>query len=99
MSSDILRKGLDLAKEATEEDNKKNYDAALRLYEQAIQYLITGIKYEKNKRTQELIEAKCKEYLARAEKLKESLAAPAPKPVASGAGKGETDDDDAEKDL
>jgi HEPN domain-containing protein len=40
----MTRQGIDLAKQATEKDHEGAYEDALRLYEQAVQYLITGLK-------------------------------------------------------
>lgn len=59
---------------ATEEDKKKNYEEALRLYEHGVEYFLHAIKYEaQSDKAKESIRAKCIQYLDRAEKLKQYL--------------------------
>ena len=45
-SPKITQKAIDLVKKATEEDEKKNYNEALKLYEYSIDYFIHSIKCE-----------------------------------------------------
>eukprot|EP00730_Choanoeca_flexa_P015837 TRINITY_DN7363_c0_g1_i1.p1 TRINITY_DN7363_c0_g1~~TRINITY_DN7363_c0_g1_i1.p1 ORF type:complete len:433 (+),score=100.38 TRINITY_DN7363_c0_g1_i1:61-1359(+) len=101
MSNDMTRKGIELAKQATEKDHASAHEEALHLYEQAVQFLITGLKYEKNKSMKEMITKKCNEYLMRAEKLKEVVKnggkLPAKAAVADGDGDAEEEGDDPEK--
>ncbi|KAK7081963.1 Vacuolar protein sorting-associated protein 4A, partial [Halocaridina rubra] len=67
-------KAIDLVTKATEEDKNKNYAEALRLYESAVEYFLHAMKYEvPNERAKESIRAKCKQYLDRAEKLKDYI--------------------------
>ncbi|KFM67153.1 Vacuolar protein sorting-associated protein 4B, partial [Stegodyphus mimosarum] len=69
-----LQKAIDLVTRATEEDKKKNYDEALRLYEHGVEYFLHAIKYEaQSDKAKESIRAKCAQYLERAEKLKKYL--------------------------
>lgn len=71
-----LEKAIDLVQKATAEDRAENYEEALRLYEAAISYFLHVIKYESpNEKAKQTIRAKCTQYLERAEKLKEHLAA------------------------
>eukprot|EP01135_Chromosphaera_perkinsii_P010043 Nk52_evm78s1992 gene=Nk52_evmTU78s1992 len=72
--TNFLQKAIDLVTKATEEDEAQNYTEALRLYEHALQYFMTALKYEKNDRCKESIRTKCVQYLDRAEKLKEFIA-------------------------
>uniref|UniRef100_A0A8C8CE03 vesicle-fusing ATPase n=1 Tax=Oncorhynchus tshawytscha TaxID=74940 RepID=A0A8C8CE03_ONCTS len=79
-------KAIDLASKAAQEDKAQNYDEALRLYQQAVQYFLHVVKYEsQGDKAKQSIRAKCAEYLDRAEKLKEYLKkkekAPPAKPV------------------
>jgi hypothetical protein len=53
-----MQKGVELAKEAVEEDNKQNYPAALELYTRALEYFKTHLKYDKNPKSREMISAK-----------------------------------------
>ncbi|MCL4129107.1 UNVERIFIED_CONTAM: hypothetical protein GTU68_013067 [Idotea baltica] len=74
MSGGALQKAIDLVTKATEEDKNKNYKEALNLYETAVEYFLHAMKYEvPNERAKESIRGKCKQYLDRAEKLKEYL--------------------------
>jgi len=71
MPGEATEKAIDLAKKATEEDNKKNYEEACKLYENAVQYFLHALKYEtQSDSSKTTIRAKCKQYLDRAEKLK-----------------------------
>jgi len=71
MPGEATEKAIDLAKRATEEDNKKNYEEACKLYENAVQYFLHALKYEtQSDSSKATIRAKCKQYLDRAEKLK-----------------------------
>ncbi|KAB7505162.1 Vacuolar protein sorting-associated protein 4A [Armadillidium nasatum] len=74
MSGGTLQKAIDLVTKATEEDKNKNYKEALHLYETAVEYFLHAMKYEvPNERAKESIRSKCKQYLDRAEKLKEYI--------------------------
>ena len=71
MPGEATEKAIDLAKRATDEDNKKNYEEACKLYENAVQYFLHALKYEtQSDSSKATIRAKCKQYLDRAEKLK-----------------------------
>lgn len=39
-----LQKAIDIVTKATEEDRKKNYEEALRLYEHGVEYFLHAIK-------------------------------------------------------
>ncbi|XP_034560687.1 vacuolar protein sorting-associated protein 4B-like [Notolabrus celidotus] len=106
MGGGNLQKAIDLATKAAEADKAKNYEEALRLYENAVQYFLHVIKYEASgERATQSIRAKCADYLDRAEQLKEYLKkkenAPPGKPVkeSQSGDKGDEngDSDDAEK--
>ena len=96
----------ELAKKATEEDNKKNYAEAVKLYENAVQYFLHALKYEtQSDASKATIRDKCKQYLDRAEKLKAHVTGKKKKPVADGAntnsnkksgGKDENNDSDSD---
>ncbi|KAK6302714.1 hypothetical protein J4Q44_G00270690 [Coregonus suidteri] len=79
-------KAIDLASKAAQEDKAQNYEEALRLYQNAVQYFLHVVKYEpQGDKAKQSIRTKCAEYLDRAEKLKEYLKkkekAPPTKPV------------------
>ena len=68
-----LQKGIDIATEAVKEDNAKNYEKAFDLYQQSLEYLMNGLKYERNERCKERIRTKVVEYVNRADLIKEHL--------------------------
>jgi len=71
--TDFVQKAITLVTQATEADRRKDYEEALRLYQQALDYFMTALKWEKNEKTKQIIRAKLHEYIERAEKLKEYL--------------------------
>merc|ERR1711953_786533 len=94
MPGETTDKAFDLAKKATEEDNKKNYAEAVRLYENAVQYFLHALKYEtQSDSSKATIRAKCKQYLDRAEKLKDYVnGKKEKKPVEAGESSSKKDD-------
>ena len=71
---DSLTKGVELVTKATEEDNNKNYEEALQLYTNGVEYFLHVIKYEaQSEKAKQCIRAKCVQYLERAEKLRSYL--------------------------
>ncbi|KAL1676653.1 AAA-domain-containing protein [Schizophyllum commune] len=73
MSSNLDR-AIDMVKSAIDEDVKQNYAEAYKLYQNALDYFMLALKYEKNAKSKELIRNKIVEYIQRAETLKEHLA-------------------------
>eukprot|EP00158_Paraphelidium_tribonemae_P009314 Partr_v1_DN28830_c0_g1_i5_m32930 putative Vacuolar Protein len=97
-SSCAIQKAIDIVKKATEEDQKSNYEEALKLYMHSIEYFMAAVKYEKNEKIKENIRKKIHEYLDRAEKLKEHIAAPPKKKVVTTASNGKSPDGEEEVD-
>lgn len=98
MANSNLQKAIDLATKASEEDKAKNYEEALRLYQHSIQYFLHAVKYEaQGEKAKQSIRAKCKDYLDRAEQLKDYLKKtekqPPTKPVKVSNDKGNDGDD------
>ena len=92
MSGQAIQKAIDLVTKATEEDKKKNYAEALRLYQHGVEYFLHAIKYETNgDKAKESIRTKCTEYLERAEKLKEYLKKDQKKKAVPDGGNGKND--------
>ena len=58
MLSSFKERGIESIKKAVEEDNKGNFQEALRSYTAGLEYLKTHIKYEKNEKVKETIEEK-----------------------------------------
>lgn len=65
-----------IAKQATEADSAGDKELAYRLYLNAIEHLMTAMKYERVDRRKETLRAKIEEYMARAEILKGELDEP-----------------------
>lgn len=78
-----MTKAVNLARQATEADAAGRNEEAYRLYDTAIEYFLTAIKYEKNDKMKESMRKKVSEYLERAEQLKKQLENPAPKKIPS----------------
>ncbi|KZT56014.1 AAA-domain-containing protein [Calocera cornea HHB12733] len=72
-NTDALQKAIEIVQKAIDEDLAGNYAAASRLYLNSLDYFMMALKYEKNDKLKELIKSKLKEYLDRAEALKEHL--------------------------
>jgi len=66
-------KGVELVQQAIQNDEANKYDAALPLYIQAVEYFLTGLKYSKNQKANNVVREKVKEVLGRAEVLKKHL--------------------------
>eukprot|EP01084_Bolivina_argentea_P135456 238671_1 len=73
MTTNFVQTGIKTLKEAIQKDNEQDCENALSLYSQGIQYLMTGLKYEKNQKVQAAIKEKIHKYLNRAEELKSNL--------------------------
>ncbi|KJE95553.1 vacuolar protein sorting factor 4B [Capsaspora owczarzaki ATCC 30864] len=106
----FLQKAIDLVTKATEEDNKKNFEEAFRLYQHSLEYFMTALKYERNDRCKQSIREKCEQYLERAEKIKKHIdstknggsdkkkaVAAGSAPSKNGTGGDDDDDEDPEK--
>ncbi|TFK71709.1 AAA-domain-containing protein [Pluteus cervinus] len=100
-----LDRAIDIVQRAIEEDGKQNYAEAYKQYQNALDYFMLALKYEKNEKSKLLIRTKINEYLARAEMLKSHLTAVTdngPKRAVgangagNGGGKGEDDGEDPE---
>eukprot|EP00005_Dracoamoeba_jomungandri_P005721 CAMPEP_0174252530 /NCGR_PEP_ID=MMETSP0439-20130205/1962_1 /TAXON_ID=0 /ORGANISM="Stereomyxa ramosa, Strain Chinc5" /LENGTH=428 /DNA_ID=CAMNT_0015333083 /DNA_START=21 /DNA_END=1303 /DNA_ORIENTATION=+ len=74
----FLQNGINLVKQAVEEDNKQNFAQALALYTHALEYLSRAYKYEKNPSVKLAVKSKIDGYLQRAEYLKENMPATSP---------------------
>ncbi|TKR92650.1 hypothetical protein L596_007264 [Steinernema carpocapsae] len=93
-----LQKACDIVTKATEEDKNKNYEEALSLYMQAIDYFLHAIKYEtQGEKQKETIRSRVTQYIDRAEKIKKYLKEPnKKKPVKDNNGESKYSDSDSE---
>ena len=79
MSTEALEKGIEAARRATEHDNSRNYFEALKLYEDAVEYLLQVIKNERepmSEKSKDTVREKCQQYLYRAEVIKKHIFTP-----------------------
>ncbi|CAO3619675.1 unnamed protein product [Cunninghamella echinulata] len=72
-NSVFLSNAIEIVRKATEEDHKGNYREAYTLYQNALDYLMTVIKFEKDSPLSEPLRKRFMQYLDRAEKLKDYL--------------------------
>ncbi|KAF9042181.1 hypothetical protein BJ165DRAFT_254994 [Panaeolus papilionaceus] len=73
LAASHLNKAIELVSQAIEKDTKGEYYEAYRSYQNALDYFMLTLKYERNERIQQLIRKKIAEYLNRAEVLKKHL--------------------------
>lgn len=82
-----LEKGIELAKQATDADRAGKYDEAVNYYTNTVEHFMHAVKYEiANKGSKEQVRSKIREYLSRAETLKDILKKKSEKPVKATAG-------------
>lgn len=96
-----LDRAIEIVQRAVEEDGKQNYAEAYKNYQNALDYFMLALKYERNEKSKLLIRSKISEYLGRAELLKEHLTAPKKKSavgLSGGTGTKKKDGDDEEHD-
>ncbi|XP_033110518.1 serine/threonine-protein kinase ULK3-like [Anneissia japonica] len=66
--------------EATQKDVEGDYKSAASLYCQALEYFLPAVHYEKNRAKKEALRSKVREYMKRAEELKQSFKPSAARP-------------------
>eukprot|EP00055_Hartaetosiga_balthica_P016823 m.108081 g.108081 ORF g.108081 m.108081 type:complete len:473 (-) comp9185_c0_seq1:1229-2647(-) len=72
MSNEITKKAIEMANKAIEQDKAENYEEALELYTQAINYMLKGMKYESDQ-VKDVLRVRTSTYVERAEILKKML--------------------------
>jgi vacuolar protein-sorting-associated protein 4 len=97
MSNTFTDQGIAVVKEAIQADNDQDYEKALMLYKRALEVFMTGVKYEKNETSKQMILKRVEGYMKRAEDLKDVLRQQH-KPKPSTGGTGERDKRDGEPD-
>ncbi|KZV77593.1 AAA-domain-containing protein [Peniophora sp. CONT] len=73
MSGQSLDRAIEIVQRAIDEDTKQNYAEAYKQYQNALDFFMLALKYEKNEKSKQLIKQKVTEYIGRAEVLKEHL--------------------------
>ncbi|PAV82643.1 hypothetical protein WR25_10335 [Diploscapter pachys] len=100
MSTTALQKGIEIMDTAVEADSNGNYQDALRLYEQAVEYFLRATRYEaQNEEQKEVIRTKCIKYIDRADQIKKYLEDAKNKKLAKENKTGDESDDDNKKKL
>ncbi|KAI6182194.1 Vesicle-fusing ATPase [Aphelenchoides bicaudatus] len=95
-----LGKAIELVTKATEEDKKKNYREALKLYMNGCDYFLLALKYETHgDRQKETIRARMMSYVERAEQVKTYLDNKERKPVKEDDSGADSDSDNQSKKL
>ena len=61
----IIDQAVDIVKDAVMADNAQEYEKAFTLYKRSIEYFMTGLKYEKNPKTREIVLNKVSGYMER----------------------------------
>lgn len=69
-------------------DKLGEYEKAYGLYKRALEYFVTGLKYEQNATTKKMIQERVEGYMKRAEEIKSVLSNAAAPPGGGGGGKG-----------
>lgn len=57
MDNQFIPQAVDIVKQAIQADNAGDYEKALPLYKRALEYFMTGLKYEKNPAARDTIKA------------------------------------------
>ena len=73
MSNNFITQGVEVVQKAIEADNGQDYEQALVLYKRALEFFITGLKYEQNPSVKESIKERVGGYMKRAEQIKSAL--------------------------
>jgi len=101
--ANFVTKGVEVIKQAVDQDNAGELGKALGLYKQGIQLLLTAKKWEKNPAAKKAIDGKIMTYLGRAEEIDKMLSDPPPKKKKAKAGgkgsSGDSDDEDEDGDA
>eukprot|EP00698_Gefionella_okellyi_P003970 TRINITY_DN1367_c0_g1_i11.p1 TRINITY_DN1367_c0_g1~~TRINITY_DN1367_c0_g1_i11.p1 ORF type:complete len:370 (-),score=92.65 TRINITY_DN1367_c0_g1_i11:1327-2436(-) len=66
----FYQKGIELVGKAISADEREQYEDAMPLYIRGIEYMLTGLKYEKHQKVKGVVRTKVVTYLQRAELLK-----------------------------
>jgi len=104
MENKFIPEGIKTVNLAIEKDNAKEYAEAYTLYKKALDYFMTGLKYERNPASKDIILKRVEGYMARAEQLKEQIDNPQPEqkkaaPASGGGKEGDKKEDDDKSKL
>lgn len=72
-AKDSLDKATSIVTKAVRRDTEGDYKTAVKLYCEALEYFVPAISFEKDRKKKEILRARVKDYMDRAEVLKEQL--------------------------
>lgn len=73
MDNKFIPQAIEIVKDAIEQDRQGDYPKALMLYQRALEYFVTGLKYESNAQAKKHLQEKIVGYITRAEELKKII--------------------------
>jgi vacuolar protein-sorting-associated protein 4 len=91
MQNTFTPQAVEIVKQAIDLDNLGEYEKALGLYRRALEFFMTGLKYEQNPAARKMILERVDGYMKRAEEIKNVLASTSgPPPSKDGGGGAKT---------
>lgn len=88
MQNTFTPKAIEIVKQAIDFDNLGEYEKALELYRKALDFFMTGLKYEQNPTSRKMIMERVEGYMKRAEEIKGVLASQSGPPPSKDSGGG-----------
>jgi vacuolar protein-sorting-associated protein 4 len=73
MNNNFIPQAVTIVQQAVDADELGEYETALKLYRRALDYFMTGLKYEQNPASKQVILERVDGYMKRAEELKKVL--------------------------
>lgn len=73
MQNNFIPQAVKIVQQAIDNDSLGEYKEALKLYERAIEFFMTGIKYEENEKAKKILLQRVDGYMKRAEEIKNVL--------------------------
>jgi vacuolar protein-sorting-associated protein 4 len=88
MQNTFTPQAVEIVKQAIDHDKLGEYDKALPLYRRALEFFMTGLKYDQNPASRKLILERIDGYMKRAEEIKTALESQSGPPPSKGGGGG-----------
>jgi vacuolar protein-sorting-associated protein 4 len=90
MQNNFTPQAVEIVKQAIDHDNLGEYEKALGLYRRALEFFMTGLKYEQNPAARKMILERVDGYMKRAEEIKNVLETQGGPPPSKGGGGAKT---------